>query len=65
MRIRVQQALLEMAVCRGASVELEDPVIKQQENANVGTDSLGHCKCTEMNSTVLLRPGSHGEGKQH
>lgn len=50
MKILVQQALLGRAACRGASVELEDPAIKQQENANVGTDSLGHCKCTEINS---------------
>lgn len=38
---RVQQARLESAVCRGASVRLEDPAIKQQESAFVGMDSQG------------------------
>ncbi|TDH11473.1 hypothetical protein EPR50_G00060690 [Perca flavescens] len=37
----VQQAPSGRAVCRGASVGPEDPVIKQPESAYVGTDSLG------------------------
>lgn len=38
---RVQQAHLGSAVCRGASVQPEDPAIKQQESAFVGMDSQG------------------------
>lgn len=41
----VQLAPSGRTACRGASVGLEDPVIKQQESACVGTDSLGLCKC--------------------
>lgn len=41
MRTPAQQGPLGRAVCRGASVELEDPVTKQQESVCVGTDSLG------------------------
>lgn len=41
MKSLVQLAPSGRAACRGASVGLEDPVIKQQESACVGTDSLG------------------------
>lgn len=41
---RVQQAHLGSAVCRGASVQPEDPAIKQQESAFVGMDSQGLSK---------------------
>lgn len=44
-RTCVQPGTLGKVVCRGASVGMEDPVIKQLENVYVGMDSLGPCKC--------------------
>lgn len=44
MRTYVQPGPLGKVVCSSASVELEDPVIKQLENVYVGMDSLGPCK---------------------
>lgn len=44
-RTYVQPGTLGKVVCRGASVGLEAPVIKQLENVHVGMDSLGPCKC--------------------
>lgn len=40
----VQPGPLEWAVYKGASVGLEEPVLRQQESAFVVTDSLAHCK---------------------
>ena len=48
-RTPVQPAPSGRAVCRGASVGPEDPAIKQPESVCVGTDSLGLCKCTQIN----------------
>lgn len=44
-RTHVQLGPLGKVACSGASVGLEDPVIKQLENVYVGMDLLGPCKC--------------------
>lgn len=44
-RTYVQPGPLGKVVCSGASVGLEDPVIKQLENVYVRMDLLGPCKC--------------------
>lgn len=44
-RTYVQLVPSEKIVCNGASVGLEDPVIKQLENVYVEMDLLGPCKC--------------------
>lgn len=43
-RTYVQPGPLGKVVCSGASVGLEDPVIKELENVYVGMDLLGPCK---------------------
>lgn len=54
MRTPVQQGPLGRAVCRGASVGLEDRATEQPESACVGMDSLGLCKYTTINKAEFI-----------
>lgn len=55
-RTYVQRGPLAKVVCSGARVGLEDPVIKQMENAYVGMDSLGPCKLPPcMNGKTIIK----------
>lgn len=52
---RVQQARLGSAACRGASVQPEDPAIKQRESAFVGVDSQGRSKSKQTKQLSMSK----------